>query len=298
MNWLKNLKGKIKFNEPLNRYTSFKIGGNASILFEPSDTRDLINCLKEARKNKMPYFIIGNGTNLLVSDKGFKGVIIKFSSDFFRQINMKNNILTIGPGLCLNELVKFLSKTDFGGFEFLAGIPGTVGGALAMNAGVTIEGKRYNIGDMVYKIKALNKNGKIVNLSKNDCKFSYRKSDLNKYIIINAQLKLNTDRKSIVTNRIKDFLSYRKKRQDFSMANAGCIFKNPSIHLSAGALIDRCGLKGLRYGGAMISNKHANFILNFNRATANDVMQLIKIIKKKVQNSFGIELKEEIKIVS
>lgn len=292
------LKGKIRFNEPLGKYTSFKIGGDASILFEPKDKQDLVNCLKEARKDKVPCFVIGGGTNLLIDDSGFKGVVIKLTSPCFRHISSSNNIVTVGAGASIQQLIKYLSRTRFSGYEFLVGIPGSIGGALAMNAGVTINGRRWSIGDIVHKIKAVDRNAQILNLTREKLRFSYRKSNLNRYIIIGAQLKFNKDSEANIKNRIKDFLSNRNKRLDLSRPSAGCIFKNPSIHLSAGALIDRCGLKGKRCGGAMISNKHANLILNFNRASAKDVLKLIRIIKKKIKDKFDIKLKEEIKIVT
>ena len=298
MNWLIKLKGRVRLKEPLNKYTSLKIGGPTSFFFEPRDVGDLKQCLRESKRNKIPCFAIGRGTNLLIDDSGFNGIVIKLTSPFFRRLSLNNNILTIGAGASVNGLVQYLSKTKLSGYEFLTGIPGSIGGALMMNAGVTVDSKRWNVGDLVYKIKVINKKGKILNLTRKDFKFGYRKSNLNRYIIIQAQLKLNTDKMTKQTKIIKDFISYRNKRLDFSKPSAGSIFRNPSIYLSAGSLIDRCGLKGRRCGGAMISKKHANFILNFNRATANDVVKLIEIVKKKVKKSFGIELKEEIRIVS
>ncbi|MBL7197727.1 MAG: UDP-N-acetylmuramate dehydrogenase [Candidatus Omnitrophica bacterium] len=297
MDWLRSLKGKTKFNESLSRHTSFKIGGKASILFEPKDAQDLVNCLQRLKRLKIPYFLIGNGTNILIKDSDFDGVVIKLSSPFFKRISIKGNILTVGPGVSLRNLIKYLSKTKLSGYEFLAGIPGSIAGALVMNAGITINSKRQSIGDITHKVKALNKRGQISNLSRKECRFNYRRSNLNKYIILQAQLKLNKDKGTRTINRIKNFLSYRNKNQDCSLPNAGCIFRNPSRYISTGKLIENCGLKGVRCGGAMISNKHANFILNFNRATANDVIKLINIVKKKVQDKFGIKLKEEIRIV-
>lgn len=298
MKWSKGLKGKLKFKEPLAKYTSFKIGGEASILFEPQGINDLLICLRHAKKHKIPYLVIGNGTNLLIQDKGFKGIAIRLVSPFFKNISLKNNIVTVGAGAGINDLIRFLLKSKLSGYEFLAGIPATIGGALAMNAGVTLEGKRFSICDIVDKVKVLNKRGKVLILSKRKIRFSYRKSNLRRYIILEAQLKLNKKKDKNINNRIKDYLSLRRQRQDYSKPNAGCIFKNPSVYLSAGALIDRCGLKGRRCGGAIISKKHANFILNFNRAKASDVIKLMGIIKKKVKNSFDIKLREEIKIVS
>lgn len=297
MNLFANLKGKIRFKHPLSAHTSFKIGGAASVFFEPEDERDLINCLEVIKKNKIPYFVIGNGTNLLIKDEGFNGIVIKLSSSFFKQITVKNNILTVGAGLNISELLKFLLNTDFSGYEFLAGIPGTIGGALITNAGIIVDRQRKSIGDIIYRIKVLTKKGDFIELPKEDANFGYRKSNLGKYIILEVQVKLNKSKKSETVNRIKDFLSYRKVNHDYSKPNAGCIFRNPSIILSAGALIDRCGLKGMHFGGAMISRKHANFILNFNRATAKDVLGLVNLVKKRVKGNFGIQLREEIKIV-
>lgn len=293
-----NLRGKIRFNEPLRRHTSFKIGGNSNIWFEPKDTRDLINCLITINQAKMAYFVIGNGTNILADDDGFNGMVIRLNASSFKQISIKKDILSVGAGLHLSDLVNFLENRDLTGYEFLAGIPGTIGGALTMNAGIANAGKRYNISDIVYKLKVINQKAEVLNLLKSDISFGYRNSDLDKYIILEAELKLKNGNKLDAKDRIRSFLLSRKRRQDYSRPSAGCIFKNPSAHLSAGQLIDRCGLKGRRFGGAMISERHANFILNFNKATFNDIMQLVRIAKRKVKDNFGIELKEEIKIVS
>jgi UDP-N-acetylmuramate dehydrogenase len=298
MKWWKGLKGRLRFKEPLGKYTSFKIGGEASILFEPKDTGDLINCLRQARKNKIPYFVLGNGTNLLIGDRGFQGVVIKLTSPSFKAISINNKTARVGAGADIKSLIECLSENNLSGGEFLSGIPASLGGALAMNAGIILDGRRFSIGDIVNKVEVLNKRGKALTLSRAKIRFGYRSSSLNRYIILQAQLKLNSDKKVNIIKRIRKVLNLRRQRQDYSQPSAGCIFKNPSPYLSAGALIDRCGLKGRSYGGAVVSRKHANFILNFNRAKASDVIKLIKIIKKKVKNNFGINLQEEIKIVS
>ncbi|MDD5292324.1 MAG: UDP-N-acetylmuramate dehydrogenase [Candidatus Omnitrophica bacterium] len=298
MKWSARLKGKLKFKEPLKKYSNFKIGGEASVLFEPQNTNDLINCLVYAKKNKIPYFVIGNGTNVLISDKGFKGVVIRLASPYFKRISIKNNIVTAGAGLGIKDLIRRLLETNLSGYEFLTGIPASIGGALVMNAGVTKEGKRFSICDIVYKVKVLNKKGKVFNIARDKIKFNYRRSGLDKYIVLGAQLKLNKGKKSDIEKRIKDYLCLRRQRQDYSKPNIGCIFRNPSVYLSAGMLIDKCGFKGRHCGGAMVSKKHANFILNFNRAKASDVIKLMETIKKKVRNNFDISLREEIKLVS
>ncbi|MFH1621883.1 MAG: UDP-N-acetylmuramate dehydrogenase [Candidatus Omnitrophota bacterium] len=297
MNWLVGLKGKIKHNEPLNNHTSFKIGGRAAILFEPKDTEDLIDCLKKLKKRKIRYFVIGNGTNVLIGDSGFNGVVIKLSSKFFRKISKNGKIVTAGAGVNLGDLIKYLSKTKFSGYESLVGIPGSLAGALVMNAGIIKHKQRKCISDIVYKVKVLDKNCKVKFLTRRDCGFNYRRSGLGKYIILEAHLKFKKDKDKGFENRIKNFLVYRSIHHDYSKPNAGCIFKNPSKQISAGKLIEDCGFKGFSIGGAMVSKRHANFILNFNRATANDVIKLINRIKRRVKDKFGIKLKEEIKIV-
>jgi UDP-N-acetylmuramate dehydrogenase len=298
MDLLKKLKGKIRFNEPLSRHTSFKIGGRAYIFFEPKDIKDLVQSLSVIKRHKIPYFLIGNGSNLLIKDADFPGIVIRLSSPYFRQMNIKGNIITVGAGHSISNLVKVLSKTDLGGYEFLSGIPGSMAGALVMNAGTNIDNKNQSISDIAQKIRVLDKNGKVFTLAKKDINFRYRDSSLNKYIILQAQLKLDKNKETKGKDKIRELLSHRRKYHDYSKPNAGCIFKNPSEDISAGKLIDSLGLKGLRVGGAMISQKHANFILNFNRATAKDVVELINIIKKKVRDRYRINLREEIKIVS
>lgn len=155
MNWLAGLKGKIRHNESLSKYTSFKIGGKATTLFEPKDTDNLIECLKRLRKRKIRYFVIGNGTNILIKDDGFNGVIIKLSSKFFRKVSIKGNIVSARAGVNLGALIKYLSKTKFSGYEFLVGIPASLAGALVMNAGISKDNQRKSIGDIVYKVKTL-----------------------------------------------------------------------------------------------------------------------------------------------
>ena len=299
MNWLKSCKGKIKYKEPLSKHTSLKVGGKASIWFEPNDVGDLEVCLKNLYKSKKPYFIIGNGSNLLCKDNGFKGVVIRLSSKRFKnmRINKGKSNICVSAGVDLGRFLKYISEQGYGGYEFLVGIPGTIGGAVAMNAGTTIRGKKNEIGQFVQRIKVIDKRGLIIDLDKDKILFGYRFSNLKNYIILEVELKLKKVDSTLARNRTKDFLSYRKERLDYSCPNAGSIFKNPKPNLAAGYLIDRCGLKGLRIGGAMISNRHGNFILNFNQAKAKDVLQLMKRIKEDVKKSFDIRLEEEILIV-
>ncbi len=291
MSWSKNLKGKIRLKEPLNRHTTFKIGGPAGFFIEPIDAADLKLLLASAKKYKIPILVIGAGSNILISDKGIRGIVLRLNAALFRRIFIKRNCLEAGSGTTLRQLIKLTQEHGLSGVEFLAGIPGTLGGALAMNAGAW--GK--NIGDLLQKATVMDYNGNIKIVSKKDMRFGYRKSSLAKYIILSASIKLIKENKKEIKDNIKKYLECRRNRQDASLPNAGCIFKNPH-RISAGRLIDLCGLKGKRVGGAVVSLRHANFILNYKRAHARDVIKLMALIKKRVKHKFNINLEPEIKI--
>jgi UDP-N-acetylmuramate dehydrogenase len=291
MNWWKELKGKIRLSEPLKNHTSFKIGGRAKFFVEPKDTADLKLLLNLVKKHKVPVFVIGAGSNILISDRGVNGLVTRLNSPFFKKVSLKNNCLEAGSGTELSRLLLFAYQHGLSGLEFLAGIPGTLGGALAMNAGIPEE----NIADAVEKVTVMDYNGRIKILNKKNIKFSYRQSSLAKYIILSTQIKLRKKKKKEIREKIKQYLDFRKPRQDYSFPSAGCVFKNAGSY-SAGRLIDLCGLKGRRIGNAQISLKHANFILNLGGARASDVSQLMHLIRKKVKDKFNIILEPEIKI--
>ncbi len=291
MNWWRDLKGKVKLKEPLNSHTTFKIGGRAKFFIEPEDIADLELLIICAKKYKIPIFVIGRGSNILISDKGLNGIVVHLNSGFFKKISIKRNLLNAGGGLGLRQLIQVATKRGLAGLEFLAGIPGTVGGALAMNAGV----RGQNFGDLVEDVSVMDHNGKIKTLSKKGIKFGYRKSSLAKYIILNASLKLAKKNKEEIKENIKKILQRRRNLQDISFPNAGCVFKNPPGEY-AGRLIDLCALKGKGIGGACISKRHANFILNKDNARSIDVLKLMELVKKKVKKKFNITLEPEIKI--
>lgn len=314
MNYCKDLKkivkGKVTFNEPLLRHTTFRIGGPAKAWVEPRDIEDLKNILRFISKNKIPFFVIGGGSNLLIRDKGFNGIVLKLNSSFFNEVKLNRGYILAGSGIKLAKLIDFARKKSLGGCEFLSGIPGTVGGALAMNAGARINSIFNNdyksIGELVKEVSVMNARGEIKTLRKKQLKFGYRSSNLAKYIILSAKLKLKPEKKIEVERNIKDFLGYKKDTQDPNWRNAGCVFKNPSTtsqdnsssrFVSAGYLIDSIGLKKYRVGGAVISGKHANFIINDKNARAQDVINLIKIVQKKIRDKFNINLELELKIV-
>jgi len=310
MNWQKELKrivkGRVKLNEPLSRHTTFKIGGKAECWFEPKDIGDLKSVLNFARRNSLPVFTIGAGSNLLVKDKGIKGIVISLNQPFFKKVEAVRGGIKVGAGLGLDSLVNITQKKGLSGAEFLAGIPGTVGGALLMNAGVRgncIGINRYlNISDTGESVEVMNYVGKKLTLKKKDLKFSYRFSNLGSYIILAVKLKLGKADKDKIKNTIEKFRQYKKLYQQWDKPNAGCIFRNPQLvpgylPLTAGQMIDLCGLKGLKRGGAVVSLHHANFILNSGEAKARDVLELMKIVQQRVRQKFRLELVPEIKIV-
>jgi UDP-N-acetylmuramate dehydrogenase len=292
MNWPKSLKGKVRLEEPLSKHTTFKIGGPAKLFIEPFDLPDLRRALSLAEINKLPVFLLGSGSNILASDKGIKGMVLRLSSGYFKNISRQGNTIKVGSGFLLSQLVLYSKKHGLSGVEFLIGIPGTIGGALVMNAGAW--GK--SVGDIVQEVTVMDYQGKIKILAREQIKFAYRKSSLAKYIILNCKLKLAKDAKQAVGNNITRYIKKRRNSQDLSLPSAGCIFKNPVSKASAGKLIDLCFLKNKRIGGACVSHKHANFILNCDNARSEDILKLISLIKKKVKQKFNINLKPEIKI--
>ena len=291
MNCLKNLKTEVKFNQPLKNYTSFKIGGPAEVFIRPAGREELSLIVKSTGKLKIPLFILGAGSNILVNDKGVKGVVLKLDSGCFREFSFSGNHIRAGSGLSLAEIIHLAESKGLSGTEFLAGIPGSLGGALSMNAGAW--GK--NIGDLVENVTAMDYNSKIKTLGRHKLKFGYRKSSLSNYIILEAVLKLTKKDTKVIKEDLKEYLSRRRNSQGVYMPCAGCVFKNPAGD-AAGRLIDQCGLKGKRIGQAIVSSQHANFILNRGRAKACEVLKLMNLIKRRVSKKFNIDLEPEIKI--
>ena len=251
----------------------------------------------------MSLRIIGAGSNILVNDKGIKGIVVKLNSPYFKRIRVNQQTISAGAGLNLTQLVRYAQKFSLSGFELLAGIPGTVGGALIMNAA--------NIGDKVVDVAVMDKLGRIKILNKQNTEFGYRSSNLNRYIILNANFKLITKDKQTINKSINDYLDYRQRSQDLSRPSAGCIFKNPDsksvlrqnsglmvsrAEPSAAYFIERCGLKGNSFGDAAISLKHANFVINKGKAKFSDILRLVAYITRCVKKRFNLDLEPEIKI--
>ena len=286
---------KIMYNEPMRNHTSFKVGGNADLFVSVVNEDELKQALNYAKLKNLPITIIGNGSNLLVSDNGIRGLVIKIDIQFFKiEDNKKDIVVTVGSGNKMMALGIQLKEKEISGFEELSGIPGTVGGAVFMNAGAY--GKEMK--DIVVSTKCMDKDGKIFELSNEDQKFEYRSSIFNQkeYIILETKLKLEKGNKENIEQKMKEYLNKRKEKQPLEYPSAGSTFKRQEGIITA-KLIDECGLKGYKIGGAMVSEKHAGFIVNTGDATAKDIMDLIKHIKDKVYERYGVEIEEEIKFV-
>ncbi len=286
---------KIMYNEPMRNHTSFKVGGNADLFVSVVNEDELKQALNYAKLKNLPITIIGNGSNLLVSDNGIRGLVIKIDIQFFKiEDNKKDIVVKVGSGNKMMALGIQLKEKEISGFEELSGIPGTVGGAVFMNAGAY--GKEMK--DIVVSTKCMDKDGKIFELSNEDQKFEYRSSIFNQkeYIILETKLKLEKGNKENIEQKMKEYLNKRKEKQPLEYPSAGSTFKRQEGIITA-KLIDECGLKGYKIGGAMVSEKHAGFIVNTGDATAKDIMDLIKHIKDKVYERYGVEIEEEIKFV-
>jgi UDP-N-acetylmuramate dehydrogenase len=291
----KNLKRTGSFSRQLKDYTTFKIGGPARFLYRPANLKELRELVTKYRAKNPKLKVLGAGSNLLVSDKGINSAVIKLDSPAFCGISHSNCLVKAGAGCLLNRLLAYCSKHGLSGLEFLAGIPGTVGGALAMNAGVSVNAEPVSIGDYIESVTVLDYNSNLKVLDRAKLKFAYRRSNLARYIILGVSLRTAYRGPGAVEKNISRYLGLRRNSQDYTRPNAGCVFMNPPGD-SAGRLIDSCGLKGRRVGGAEVSRKHANFILNADQATSENVLALIRLVRKEVKKKYGITLEPEIKV--
>ncbi|TAN59657.1 UDP-N-acetylmuramate dehydrogenase [bacterium] len=294
MNWLDGLRAKILFDEPLSRRTTLRVGPRARLWVEPDSLSDLSALLKKAKSRHKDYLVIGCGSKLLIKKKAV-ALAIHLNSFDFKQCRIEQDELIAGAGLSLPHLLKTAYDNGLGGLEFLSGIPASLGGAIMLNAGVSWPA-RVEIGELVRELKVIDKSGVSKTLDKKSLRFGYRHSNLKGYIIVSARLKLLRGRKKDIKLKMKEFLDYRRRTQELSYASAGCAFKNPE-GVSSGRLIDLCGLKGRSVGGAAISLKHANFIVNTGKASSSDILALMDLAKEEVKKRFGIALEPEIRII-
>ena len=282
---------KAKYDESMANHTTFKIGGNAPLYIEVNKPSQLSQIVKLCKEENVEYFILGNGSNLLVSDKGIDYVVICLKGDFKNISLLDNNTLYRGAGVSLASLCREAEKNGLSGLEFAWGIPGTVGGAAYMNAGAY----GGEMKDVVYSVHHIDKDGNLGTIKSSDLNFSYRHSIYkeNGYIIIGITVKLKLDNKNEIRNKMDDFMDRRKSKQPLEYPSAGSVFKRPEGNY-AGTLIEQCGLKGKTIGGAQVSEKHAGFIINIGGATCNDVQQLIEHIQSTVKDKTGYILEREI----
>lgn len=293
-----NLKcSDIKKDEPMSKHTTLKIGGSADIFIKVSNLDELKLILSFANKNNINITIIGNGSNILVKDNGIRGIVIKldFKGINIEKINDKKVKVCVGAGVSLGMLAQKLLKESISGFEFASGIPGTIGGAVRMNAGAY--GGEFK--DIVISTKCIDEHGNVIILDNNQQEFSYRYSAFvnKKLIILECELVLNLKNNSEeIAKKMNEYLESRKSKQPINMPNAGSTFKRGEDYITA-KLIDECGLKGFSIGGAQISNIHAGFIVNKGNATAEDVLKLIEYVKKSVYEKFNKKIKLEIEVL-
>ena len=278
-------------NELMSRHTTFKIGGPCS-LFIKVDATDKLQCLLHyLSKNKIPYFFLGNGSNLLVSDKGFDGVILSYTDGMTEDVYVAGNKLIASGGVLLSKIANIALQNRLTGFEFAAGIPGTVGGAMVMNAGA-YDGEMK---DVVESVEVVDENGEIKVLSTSEMAFDYRYSILKSkpYIVTKVTFKLSYGKEEHIREKMKDFSFRRRDKQPLEYASAGSTFKRPEGHF-AGKLIMDAGLRGFQIGGAKVSDKHCGFVINVGNATAMDVHNVIEYVIKEVQEKFQVTLEPEV----
>ena len=286
---------KIKYNEPMKKHTSFKVGGNADLFISVCSFQELQQAIEYAKTKQIPFMIIGNGSNILVRDKGIRGLVIKIDILLLNIIEKDDFIeVSVGSGNKLMALAVSLKDKGISGLEELSGIPGTVGGAIYMNAGAY--GKEMK--DIVTSTKCIDTEGNIIELSNEQQQFEYRKSIFSKknYIILETKLKLQKGDRQQIEEKMKDFFKQRKEKQPLEFPSAGSTFKRQEGVITA-KLIDESGLKGYKIGDAMVSEKHAGFIINTGNATAKDIIELINYVKEKIYKNYGIKIEEEIKII-
>lgn len=287
--------GKVLFDEPMSLHTSMRAGGRADVLFFPAGCDELVRAVQFLIRSGVPFCPAGNGTNLIVRDGGYRGVVICFQELRETSWSETGPIRTMRAlaGTSLRELVSLSVKKGLSGLEFCAGIPGSIGGALRMNAGAF--GREMK--DIVASLQVINGSGRIKRMTRDDLRFSYRNLELPPgALIVSGELVLEPASREAVSVRVREIMELRASKHPLNYPNSGSIFKNPP-GAPAGRLIERCGLKGFRVGDAAVSELHGNFIINLANATARDITSLIDKIKKDVLAQTGVALETEVKII-
>jgi UDP-N-acetylmuramate dehydrogenase len=291
MNIFNGLEEIVETDYPLAKRTWYGLGGAADYFIRPKNVEQLKEVIRLCAENNIRIYVMGFGSNLLISDEGIRGAVIKLEAEQFAQIEFDGVEVTAWAGAELSKLVLTCVKNGLSGVEALTGIPGSVGGAVKMNAG----GNFGDFGAAIETVTLMDSKGNIFKKSKPELVFDYRRTNITATFILNARLKLNESDSEQIMRTVKEIWIYKKNNQPLNTRNSGCIFKNPRDG-SAGALIDRAGLKGLQVGGAVVSEKHANFIIAEKGCKSSDVKRLIEDIKQRVKEQFDVELELEIEI--
>ncbi len=291
MNIFSSLEEIVKTDYPLAKRTWYGLGGPADYFIRPKTVEQLKDVVRRCSENNIRIYVMGFGSNLLISDDGLRAAVIKLEAEQFAQIEFEGEEVTAWAGAELSKLVLTCVEKGLSGIEALTGIPGSVGGAVKMNAG----GNFGDFGAAVESVTLMDGGGNVFEKSKPELVFDYRRTNITAKFILNARLKLNAADSEQIMRTVKEIWIYKKNNQPLNTRNSGCIFKNPGGG-SAGALIDRAGLKGLQIGGAVVSEKHANFIIAEKGCTSRDVKRLIEAIKQRVKEQFDTELELEIEV--
>ena len=278
-------------NEPLAPYTWYKIGGPARYFVRPRSVEELQEAARRCAENRIRVYVLGLGANLLVGDQGVDGAVFRLDQEYWRRVKYDKTTCEVGAGVDMQKLVLRTCRQGLAGIECLAGIPGTIGGGIRMNAG----GKFGDIGAVVQRVQVMSEDGAFFERTRDDLVFEYRSTNIAARFILGATLELEEEDPVAIMKKTKEIWMYKRNTQPLNTKNCGCIFKNPR-GLSAGALIDQAGLKGMRVGGAEVSDKHANFIIAHPGCSADDVMKLVKIIREKVYEKNEIHLESEVQI--
>ena len=285
--------GRILFDEPMKNHTTFKIGGPVDVMIIPSNEEELIEGIIFSRENNIDFLIMGNGSNLLIRDGGIRGVVIKINEGF-NNIEVQGNTIFCQGGALLSTISKVALRHSLKNFEFASGIPGTIGGAITMNAGAY----GGEMKDVVTKVRVLDKNNQIREYTNEEMNFRYRNSRVwdEGLIVLGVELLIEEGDPSIIQEIMKDLTYKRTSKQPLELPSGGSTFKRPEGYF-AGKLIEDAGLRGLRHGGASVSEKHCGFVVNIDNATCKDVLHLISVIQKVVRDKFNVELETEIKLL-
>lgn len=278
-------------DEPLAPYTWLHLGGPAQYLFTPRSFEELTRLVKVCHDEQIPIHVLGGGSNILVKDEGVSGAVIRLTNPVFSQVEIKGTTVKAGAGAVLSHVISETVRAGLAGFENLAGIPGTIGGALCGNSG----GRLGEVSQLITSVTGLTTLGERVTRGKDELTFDYRQSNLNDLIILEGEFELRPDEPESIAQMLKQNWIAKKNVQPLSSQSAGCVFKNPRGQ-RAGQLIEQAGLKGTRVGGAEISERHANFIVTHPGAKSSDVVRLIDLIRSKIAEQFGVHLEPEIKL--